>query len=56
MRRQNSTAILILGAVALLIGTVAVLAATTLTVLWTAGGLDRGWTSGSPICWSLVDP
>jgi hypothetical protein len=55
MRLQKSTAILILGAVPLLIGTAAVLAATTLTVVWTAGGLDAGSTGPGQSARMAVD-
>jgi hypothetical protein len=55
MRLQKSTALLILGAVPFLIGTAVVLAATTLTVVWTAGGLDAGSTGPGQAARMAVD-
>ena len=49
MRFHKRTAALI-AAVAILIGTAAVVIAANLPILWTAGGLDAGTTSAGQIC------
>ena len=55
MRLQQRTTALIAGAASIIIGAAAIMAASPIPVLWTAGGLDAGTTSAGQSARMTVD-